>query len=129
MAPQVQSIPFVPAASHNQMEKVENLLEDALANGARLVAGGNRVEGEKGLFFEPTILADINPRCKLWTEEAFGPLMLIIPASDDKEAIDIANATPFGLASSVSCSDLSKFVYSRQLSNIQEEGGARCFSN
>jgi len=61
-----------------QLEKAHSLIGDAVKNGAKLISGGSRRSGQ-GLFLEPTVLADVNERCLLWREEAFGPVMLVIP--------------------------------------------------
>jgi len=90
-----------------QLEKVEVLLKDAVSKGAKILYGGQSVNNS-GNYFEPTVITNLNPSMTIWTEEVFGPVMLLIPFSGSEEAIKIANATPFGLAASVHCSDIKK---------------------
>ena len=84
-----------------QLERVERLVERAVAQGARLVCGGGRVLAERGDFFAPTVLADVTPDMDIMQEEVFGPVMLLCPVRDDAHAIAVANGTPFGLGASV----------------------------
>ena len=89
-------------ASAEPLEKTKAHLADALAKGARLVAGGNRPEGEKfekGFFFRPTVLADCTHEMQVMTEETFGPLVGVAPFKTLAEAVEKANDTPYGLAS------------------------------
>jgi succinate-semialdehyde dehydrogenase/glutarate-semialdehyde dehydrogenase len=78
------------------IEKVERHLSDALAKGARLVTGGQKSEGQ---FLTPTVVADATADMLCATEETFGPFAPVFRFSTEKEAIDMANDTPFGLAS------------------------------
>ncbi len=82
---------------------------DALAKGARLVAGGERLTGgdyDRGFFFPPTILVDTNPAMKIMREETFGPVLGVMPYDGLPEAIEMANDSPFGLAGYVFSRDL-----------------------
>ena len=93
-----------------QRDKVRHLVADAQRNGARLLSGGE-LSGEasaSNMFMQPTVLCDVNERCALWREEAFGPVMLIIPVEDEREAVAVANACRFGLGASVACNDLAR---------------------
>lgn len=92
------------AANEPQFAKILSFIEAAKADGARLVAGGNRAEGpglERGFFVEPTIFADVRNEMKVAREEIFGPVLSIIPFDEEEEAVQIANDTAFGLASGV----------------------------
>lgn len=92
------------AANAPQFDKILAFIEEAKADGAKLVAGGGRAEGpglEKGYFIQPTIFADVRNDMKVAAEEIFGPVLSIIPFTDEEEAIAIANDTPYGLASGV----------------------------
>jgi succinate-semialdehyde dehydrogenase/glutarate-semialdehyde dehydrogenase len=88
--------------------KVEEHLEDAVAGGARVLAGGSR-SPLGGSYFRPTVVADVKIGMKLAREETFGPLAGVIRFSDEAEAIRLANDTEFGLAS---------YFYSRDLSRV-----------
>jgi acyl-CoA reductase-like NAD-dependent aldehyde dehydrogenase len=84
-----------------QLDRVEKLVDAAVDEGARVVAGGRRRAGA-GSFFEPTVLSGLRPDMDIMTtEELFGPVMLLCPFRDEAHAIEIANSTPFGLSASV----------------------------
>ncbi|MGO1164033.1 aldehyde dehydrogenase family protein [Brucella sp. C7-11G] len=98
-------------ASASPLEKTRDHLVDALEKGARLIAGGNAPEGDeyaKGFFFRPTIVAECNHTMKVMTEETFGPLVGVAPYESIEEAIELANDTPYGLASYVFARDLTE---------------------
>ena len=84
-----------------QLETVTAHVEDAVAKGARLLAGGEARPDLGPLFYEPTILADVTPEMTLFDHETFGPVVSIYRYSDLDEAIRMANATPYGLNASV----------------------------
>jgi len=86
--------PLIDAAA---VAKVEEHVSDAVARGARVVAGGRRHE-LGGLFYEPTILADVDTTMKVTREETFGPIAPLFRFRDEAEAIRMANDTEFGLA-------------------------------
>jgi succinate-semialdehyde dehydrogenase/glutarate-semialdehyde dehydrogenase len=90
----VQIGPMIDAAAVN---KVEEQLRNALAGGARVLAGGQR-HALGGAFFEPTVVADVTLEMTLARDETFGPVMPLLRFSTDAEAIAMANDTDFGLA-------------------------------
>lgn len=83
-----------------QLAIIDELVADAIANGARALVGGKRGDGP-GNFYPPTILVDVTPNMRIAREEVFGPVMLIMRVSGDAEIIELANSTDFGLHSSV----------------------------
>ena len=89
------------------MAKVEAHIADALAKGARVVVGGKR-HALGGLFFQPTVLADVNGSMQVTNEETFGPVAPLFRFKDEAEAIRMANDTEFGLASYFYARDLSR---------------------
>jgi acyl-CoA reductase-like NAD-dependent aldehyde dehydrogenase len=91
-----------------QLEVIERLVSRAIEQGARVVAGGQRVRRDEGDYFAPTVLADVTPAMDIMREETFGPVMLLCPFRDDEEAIAIANGTGFGLGSSVFSADRAR---------------------
>ncbi len=94
-----------PLINEQGLEKVERLVADALANGARALLGGKRHE-LGGTFFEPTILTGVNSGMALANEEIFGPVAPLYRFETEEEAVLLANDTPFGLAA---------YFYSRDL--------------
>ncbi|BAL96838.1 NAD-dependent succinate-semialdehyde dehydrogenase [Rubrivivax gelatinosus] len=95
-----------PLIDDQAMAKVEAHVADALAQGARLVTGGERV-GDR--FYAPTVLADVTPAMRCSKEETFGPIAPVIRFETEAEAVELANATEFGLAS---------YFYSRDIGRI-----------
>lgn len=86
-----------PLANDRRVPALSGLVEDARAKGAEVLAGGGRI-GNKGYFFEPTVLANVPDDAKVMQEEPFGPLAVINPVASLDEAIAQANSVPFGLA-------------------------------
>lgn len=90
-----------PLANHRGLHRAQQLIDDALGHGARLVAGGYRPEGlgPKGYYLAPTALADVPQTARIMHDEPFAPVAPIAPFASFDEAIALANATPYGLAS------------------------------
>ncbi|WP_439944445.1 succinic semialdehyde dehydrogenase [Streptomyces sp. BBFR115] len=85
----------------SQLETVSTHVEDAVAKGATVLAGGKARPDLGPLFYEPTILTDVTPDMTLHSHETFGPVVSIYPYRDVEEAIELANSTPYGLNGSV----------------------------
>jgi aldehyde dehydrogenase (NAD+) len=96
-----------PVISDKQVQKIDGHVKDAVAKGARLLAGGTY----EGRLYQPTLLADITPDMKIYHEETFGPVASIIPVNDEKEALAVANDTTYGLAAGVITRDLEKALF------------------
>ncbi len=96
-----------PLVSEAQFNKVQGLIDKAIAEGARLVAGGpGRPEGfNRGYFVRPTVFADVTNDMTIAREEVFGPVLSIIPFEGEEEAVRIANDTSYGLSSYVQTGD------------------------
>lgn len=90
-----------PLASDRQRERVERYIATGKAQGARLVAGGGRADRDRGWFIQPTIFADVDNSHVIAQEEIFGPVLAVIPYTDDEEAVRIANDSDYGLGGSV----------------------------
>jgi acyl-CoA reductase-like NAD-dependent aldehyde dehydrogenase len=84
-----------------QLDIIERAVDGAIAQGARLVAGGKRVLADTGNYFEPTILADVTADMDIAREEVFGPVMLLMRIRDDAHAVEVANDVSYGLSSSI----------------------------
>ncbi|MEV5524567.1 aldehyde dehydrogenase family protein [Streptomyces pseudogriseolus] len=96
-----------PVNNAPQLARVEELVRQALADGARVAAGGHRLDGP-GYFFAPTVLADVPPDSPVVTEEQFGPVLPVLPYRSLDEAVEAANGTGFGLGGSVWGTDLDR---------------------
>jgi succinate-semialdehyde dehydrogenase/glutarate-semialdehyde dehydrogenase len=86
-----------PLAHDRRLPAVEAIIQDAIAHGATLRAGGKRIPG-KGYFFEPTVLSDIPNTARIMNDEPFGPIAVLNPFKTLEEVIQQANRLPYGLA-------------------------------
>jgi succinate-semialdehyde dehydrogenase/glutarate-semialdehyde dehydrogenase len=99
-----------PVANHRRKSALEALVRDARGKGARVLAGGEPIEGN-GYFFPLTVVADLPDDARAMREEPFGPLALINPVRSLDEAIEKANALPFGLAA---------YAFTHSASNVHQ---------
>jgi len=84
-----------------QVDTIEHHVRDAVANGAHILSGGNRVETEHGVYFEPTLMENVNHSMVLMRDETFGPVVPVMRVADEAEAVELANDTAYGLHGSV----------------------------
>jgi succinate-semialdehyde dehydrogenase/glutarate-semialdehyde dehydrogenase len=96
-----------PLARKDLREELHGLVEDAGANGARIVLGGGPLF-EKGAYYAPTIIDALQPAMQLYHEEAFGPVAAVLPFSEDEEAVRLANDSRFGLGASIWAGDTER---------------------
>ncbi|MDO1584266.1 NAD-dependent succinate-semialdehyde dehydrogenase [Rhizobium oryzicola] len=87
-----------PLANERRIPAMEDMINDAVSKGAVLKTGGKRI-GNKGHFFEPTVLTDVPTSAKMMNEEPFGPIAIVNRFSTLDEALEESNRLPFGLAS------------------------------
>jgi len=87
-----------PLINENQFKKVCSLVEDAKVKGAQVVMGGQPATSNGPLFYNPTILTNVNSSMELFKDEIFGPVVSFIRFKDEKEVIEMANDCPTGLA-------------------------------
>jgi succinate-semialdehyde dehydrogenase/glutarate-semialdehyde dehydrogenase len=88
-----------PMINARAVDKIERHVRDAVARGAKVVAGGERLQGiGAGHYYAPTVLVDATPAMELSCEETFGPVVPVFRFSSEDEAVRLANDTPFGLA-------------------------------
>jgi acyl-CoA reductase-like NAD-dependent aldehyde dehydrogenase len=96
-----------PLVAQRQVDRVTGYIEKGKAEGATLAAGGGRPD-QKGFYVEPTVFGNVDNSFTIAQEEIFGPVLSVIPADNEQQAIQIANDTIYGLNSSVFTNDVDK---------------------
>ncbi len=109
-----------PQARLDLRDGLHDQVKRSVAAGATILLGGEIPEGD-GAFYPATVLADVKPGMAAWSEELFGPVATLICVSDETEAIQVANATDFGLSASVWTQDLTR---GERIASEQIESGA-----
>jgi acyl-CoA reductase-like NAD-dependent aldehyde dehydrogenase len=84
-----------------QIEVVERHVADAVKKGAKILTGGRRAEGKRGLFFEPTVITDVTHEMEIMREETFGPVLALARVANEDEALRLANDSSYGLSATV----------------------------
>jgi acyl-CoA reductase-like NAD-dependent aldehyde dehydrogenase len=102
-----------------QLDVIEARLDAAVGGGAKVLTGGERVPVGAG-YFAPTVVVDVPRDCELWREESFAPVLSVSRVADDDEAVEVANASPFGLSASVFTRDRARAL---RLAGRIEAGG------
>lgn len=98
---------FSPLSSEAAANGLLSQLEDATANGARLLVGGERLDRD-GVWVSPAVLVDVTPAARAYREELFGPVAMIFRVESEAEALALANDTPYGLGASVYSTDAAQ---------------------
>lgn len=96
-----------PLVNKQQVHTLDAQVKDAVAKGAKILLGGKPRDGP-GTYYEPTVLSKVNLKMEVMREEVFGPVAPIYVASDEREAIEVANDSDFGLGASLWTSNASK---------------------
>jgi acyl-CoA reductase-like NAD-dependent aldehyde dehydrogenase len=107
--PRDEATDLGPLARSDLLDKLDEQVKKSVADGARIVTGGRRLDRE-GYFYLPTLLADVRPGMPVADEETFGSVAAVIPVADDEEAIRVANASRYGLGASVWSRDRARAV-------------------
>lgn len=95
--PSAEGVTIGPVISERQAARIERIVDESLAAGARLLTGGRR----DGLFYPPTVLDRVKRTAPAFTEEIFGPVAPVVPFHSEAEAIELANDTAYGLTAAV----------------------------
>jgi NAD-dependent aldehyde dehydrogenases len=96
-----------PLINEDAVAKADELVQDAVGRGAALRTGGHRIPGD-GTFYEPTVVSGVVPGSAILSQEIFGPVLSIVPFTDEDDAVRIANDTEYGLVSYVYTQDLAR---------------------
>jgi succinate-semialdehyde dehydrogenase/glutarate-semialdehyde dehydrogenase len=108
-----EGVTIGPLIDDGALAKMDEHVSDAVAKGATLVCGGQRLTGEAydaGTFFAPTVLTDVTPEMVIYREETFGPIAPVILFDDEDEVIKMANDTDYGLAAYLYTKDISRAI-------------------
>jgi len=97
-----------PLAAKRQLELLEEQVADARKLGATIVTGGERLADLSGAFYRPTLITDIPEECRIIREEVFGPVLSVQKFSDEREAVKLANDTPYGLSAFIYTGDAER---------------------
>ncbi len=111
LGPGLEDPDMGPLVSQAQLNKVLGYVETGCREGARLLWGGQRPRAEKlagGFFIEPAVFVDAKPGMRIIEEEIFGPVLAIMPFTDEAEAVRIANGSSYGLSAEIWTRDLSR---------------------
>jgi phenylacetaldehyde dehydrogenase len=109
--PQDQATQMGPLVSKKQLERVEEYVRIGGQEGAMLAAGGHRITDppyDKGYFYPPTVFVDVENSMRVAQEEIFGPVVCVMPFDTEEDAIELANATEFGLAGAIWTNDVRR---------------------
>jgi len=108
--PRAEGVELGPVVSELHWNKVQDLIQKGIDEGATLAAGGTGRPDDldKGFYVKPTVFADVSNDMTVAHEEIFGPVLTILPYEDEDDAVRIANDTPYGLSGYVSSSDLDR---------------------
>jgi 5-carboxymethyl-2-hydroxymuconic-semialdehyde dehydrogenase len=103
--PRDETTDIGPQITREHFERIDGFVRRAIREGARVVFGGGPNEDLGGLYYRPTLFADVPPGAEIARREVFGPVLTIQPFADEAEAIDLANGTEYGLAAVVYSGD------------------------
>jgi aldehyde dehydrogenase (NAD+) len=105
IGPGIEDPQLGPLISERQLERALGMLAAAREAGATVVTGG---EHTGGLYLQPTLVTDVRPEWEIFQEEVFGPVLCALPFDGDREAVELANATPYGLVAGIWTRDLAR---------------------
>lgn len=111
---QLDEIDMGAMISDNRFQQFQDLIEDAVSKGAKLVHGGKTYQHPnypQGHYFEPTMLIDVDSTMRIFNEEVFGPILTMIKAKNVDDAIELANSTEYGLGNSIFGRNFTQLSY------------------
>jgi acyl-CoA reductase-like NAD-dependent aldehyde dehydrogenase len=117
--PSEDTVEIGSMTSEAQLKKIETQVNEAVVRGAKALTGGRRNPNLKGLYYEPTVLVDVDQSMSVMREETFGPVIPILEVKDAKEALKLANDSPYGLGGSIFSGNTST---ARQIAAMMESG-------
>jgi succinate-semialdehyde dehydrogenase/glutarate-semialdehyde dehydrogenase len=125
-----ESTDLGPLVAKRQLDLLEAQVQDALDKGAKVFFGGSRPEGLSGAYYSPTVLTNITPDMRVWTEEVFGPVLPVVTFKTEDEAVALANDTVYGLGAFVYTADKMRYrcVAGKLQSGIVAHNNALYFS-
>lgn len=103
--PEDEKSDIASLVAKRQVDLLEAQVNDAVEKGARVMAGGGRPKNLEGAYYLPTLLTGIKKSMRVWREEVFGPVLVVVPFKDEEEAVTLANDTRYGLGSIVFTQD------------------------
>src|SRR4026209_535717 len=101
-----EDVQLGPIVNEKQIRRVADIVDRSVEGGARLVTGG----AHEGLFYQPTVLADVTPALPAWTDEIFGPVAPVTTFRTDEEALALANSSEYGLVGAVYSRSMSRWL-------------------
>jgi benzaldehyde dehydrogenase (NAD) len=102
--PYREDVELGPIVNEKQLARVDGIVQRSIAGGARLTVGGTH----EGLFYRPTVLADVTRDLPVWTDEVFGPVAPVVVFDTDEEALELANDSEYGLVASIYTRSMSR---------------------
>ncbi|WP_027962179.1 NAD-dependent succinate-semialdehyde dehydrogenase [Halomonas halodenitrificans] len=117
-APQDEGTFMGPLSSERALATLEAQVQDAVAQGARVLTGGHRLE-RPGAWYAPTLLTGVTPEMRLFHEELFGPVAVVYPVDDEEEAVRLANDSAYGLGAVIQSRNIER---ARRLATRLEAG-------
>ncbi|WFU12894.1 aldehyde dehydrogenase family protein (plasmid) [Rhizobium sp. CB3090] len=112
--PTKEGVEIGPLINQKQLDRLSGIVDRSVAQGAKIVTGGER----KGLFFEPTVLADVQPSSEAFVEELFGPVAPVTIFDTDEEAAALVNLSPYGLSTAIHTKSIGRGMRMAELIKV-----------